>query len=289
MKQKIRIILRISAIAGILFLFLDCAGKKRSWNFNDIYSLDVRILETGEWLEITKKELEDLDKIMKPQLKYYLKKDFRVYEKLSPHYENILITFNIIDTLNSEISSLADQMKNNPADSLDSVPDDTTLSYRDMINFKKKKIKKNQAKFFKSIEKLKKGFKSEKKLLVFILEETLPLKNKLYDLKYKRELINPEIQLLNKKLDEAIFINPNSSYSKKILKVSKTVESYLIKLDKYENFLYKIDRFAKKEAGGYVILISKKSDSMRYVDRYEKGMEEYLSILTKIRKISESI
>ena len=270
-------------------MFLNCAGKRKSSKFDDVYSLDVRILEIKEWLDITKKEFQDLDKIVKPKLKYYIKKDFQVYQKLDPHYEIISTSINIIDSLTMEIDVLVDQMGNSTSDSLDTVPDDTTESYRDMIESKRKNIKKTQGKFYKSIEKLKKGFKFDKKILIFVLEESKPLKEKLYEIKYKRATLSSDIAMLNKKLDEALFDNPNSSYSKRIIKISQTLESYMIKLDKYENFLMNIDLAARKEAGGYVILIPEESDPMNYMIRYEKGMEEYLEILTKIKRISQSI
>ena len=80
---------RVFTIVGTLFFFISCAGKTISWNFNDIHSLDVRILDTREWLVKTKLELKDLNKIMRPQLSYYLKKDFRIYEKLDNPYESM--------------------------------------------------------------------------------------------------------------------------------------------------------------------------------------------------------
>tara|TARA_Y100001970_G_scaffold288575_1_gene416298 strand:- start:620 stop:1471 length:852 start_codon:yes stop_codon:yes gene_type:complete len=281
--------IRISLSVGILFLFINCLGTRKSLKFDDVYSLDVRILETEEWLSLRKKELKDLDKIVQPKLKYYLNNDFKVYEKLDPHYEMISIYIDQADSLIIAISKLLERMENNPSDSLDMVPDDTTDSYRDMVENQMRQISRAQSKYFKSIKKLKKGFKFDKKKLVFVLEESEPLKEKLYQIKYRREAIAPGIGILNSKLNEALFVNSNSSYSKRIIKISKIIDNYNTTLDRYENYLLNIDRIARKEAGGYVILIPEKSDPMEYVTVYEQGMEEYFDIIDKIEKIIRTI
>ena len=270
-------------------MFINCLGTRKSLKFDDVYSLDVRIFETEEWLRLRKKELTDLDKIVQPQLKYYLKNDFQVYEKLNPHYEMIPNYIDQADSLIIEISKLLERMENNPSDSLDMTPDDTTESYRDMVESQMKKISKVQSMYFKSIKKLKKGFKFDKKRLVYVIEESEPLKEKLYQIKYRRAAITPEIDILNSKLNEALFVNSNPSYSNRIIKIAKIVDNYNRTLDRYEDYLLNIDRIAIKEAGGYVVLISEKSDPMEYVTVYEQGMEEYFDIIDKIKKIIRTI
>ena len=90
-------------------MFINCLGTRKSLKFDDVYSLDVRIFETEEWLRLRKKELTDLDKIVQPQLKYYLKNDFQVYEKLNPHYEMIPNYIDQADSLIIEISKLLER------------------------------------------------------------------------------------------------------------------------------------------------------------------------------------
>ena len=281
--------IRISLSVGILFLFINCLGTRKSFKFDYVYSLDLSIFETEEWLRLRKKELTDLDKIVQPQLKYYLKNDFQVYEKLNPHYEMIPNYIDQADSLIIEISKLLERMENNPSDSLDMTPDDTTDSYRDMVESQMKKISKVQSMYFKSIKKLKKGFKFDKKRLVYVIEESEPLKEKLYQIKYRRAAITPEIDILNSKLNEALFVNSNPSYSNRIIKIAKIVDNYNRTLDRYEDYLLNIDRIAIKDAGGYVVLISEKSDPMEYVTVYEQGMEEYFDIIDKIKKIIRTI
>ena len=60
-------------------------------------------------------------------------------------------------------------------------------------------------------------------------------------------------------------------------------------MDKYESFLSMLDMVAKKEVGGSVILLKKKSEPFLFNDQYQKGLEQYLDILEDIKKISESI
>ncbi|GIS53515.1 hypothetical protein Ct9H90mP29_05570 [bacterium] len=60
-------------------------------------------------------------------------------------------------------------------------------------------------------------------------------------------------------------------------------------MDKFEDFLLNIGKVAHDESGGHVILTSSKIKPMKYIIRYNKGLEEYLEILSDIQKISESI
>ena len=60
-------------------------------------------------------------------------------------------------------------------------------------------------------------------------------------------------------------------------------------MDQYEEFLSKINVAARKEAGAFVILTSKKDGPMKYETKYEEGLENYLEILNEIRKLTESI
>ena len=69
------IVIRVFALAGALFLFIDCAGRIKPWKFQDIYSLDVRVLDTKEWSAKVKRDMKDLDRIMTKELKYYIDKD----------------------------------------------------------------------------------------------------------------------------------------------------------------------------------------------------------------------
>ena len=283
------IVIRVFALAGALFLFIDCAGRIKPWKFKDIYSLDVRVLDTKEWSAKVKRDMKDLDSIMRKELKYYIDKDLRIYERLEPNYEKMKISVFEIDSISNDVFSLYDKLKNTPRDSLDSVYRDTTVSYRKIIESQSRGIQKAQREYFKSLDKLKKGFKKDRKRLVFIEDEYMPLRETLYDIKYKRDALQPDIERFNQKLNKALFDNDRSQYSREIIRLSKRLESYRVKMDKFEDFLLNIGKVAHDESGGHVILTSSKIKPMKYIIRYNNGLEEYLEILSDIQKISESI
>ena len=283
------IVIRVFALAGALFLFIDCAGRIKPWKFQDIYSLDVRVLDTKEWSAKVKRDMKDLDNIMRKELKYYIDKDLRIYERLEPNYEKMKISVFEIDSISNNVFSFYDKLKNTPRDSLDSVYRDTTVSYRKIIESQSRGIQKAQREYLKSLDKLKKGFKKDRKRLVFIEDEYMPLRETLYDIKYKRDALQPDIERFNQKLNKALFDNDRSQYSREIIRLSKRLESYRVKMDKFEDFLLNIGKVAHDESGGHVILTSSKIKPMKYIIRYNKGLEEYLEILSDIQKISESI
>ena len=283
------IVIRVFALAGALFLFIDCAGRIKPWKFQDIYSLDVRVLDTKEWSAKVKRDMKDLDNIMRKELKYYIDKDLRIYERLEPNYEKMKISVSEIDSISNDVFSLYDKLKNTPRDSLDSVYRDTTVSYRKIIESQSRGIQKAQREYLKSLDKLKKGFKKDRKRLVFIEDEYMPLRETLYDIKYKRDALQPDIERFNQKLNKALFDNDRAQYSREIIRLSKRLESYRVKMDKFEDFLLNIGKVAHDESGGHVILTSSKIKPMKYIIRYNKGLEEYLEILSDIQKISESI
>ncbi len=283
------IVIRVFALAGALFLFIDCAGRIKPWKFQDIYSLDVRVLDTKEWSAKVKRDMKDLDNIMRKELKYYIDKDLRIYERLEPNYEKMKISVSEIDSISNDVFSLYDKLKNTPRDSLDSVYRDTTVSYRKIIESQSRGIQKAQREYLKSLDKLKKGFKKDRKRLVFIEDEYMPLRETLYDIKYKRDALQPDIERFNQKLNKALFDNDRSQYSREIIRLSKRLESYRVKMDKFEDFLLNIGKVAHDESGGHVILTSSKIKPLKYIIRYNKGLEEYLEILSDIQKISESI
>ena len=283
------IVIRVFALAGALFLFIDCAGRIKPWKFQDIYSLDVRVLDTKEWSAKVKRDMKDLDSIMRKELKYYIDKDLRIYERLEPNYEKMKISVFEIDSISNDVFALYDKLKNTPRDSLDSVYRDTTVSYRKIIESQSQGIQKAQREYLKSLDKLKKGFKKDRKRLVFIEDEYMPLRETLYDIKYKRDALQPDIERFNQKLNKALFDNDRSQYSREIIRLSERLESYRVKMDKFEDFLFNIGKVAHDESGGHVILTSSKIKPMKYIIRYNNGLEEYLEILSDIQKISESI
>lgn len=281
--------IRVLITVGALFLFLECAGRVKPWKFNDTHALDVRILGTEQWLLKTKRDMNYLDRIMKKQLRYYLDKDLRIYDRIEPNYEIMKTSVSSIDSILSSIVFIYDDLRNTDQDSLESIPVDTSVSYRKIIETNSQKILESQELYLKAMEKLKKGFKKDQKYLFIIEESYKDFPNTLYDLRFKRQKLNPIFGRLNTKLNRAIFNDDGYTDSKSIIGLSKKIEDYKTRMDRYEKFLSNIDKIAVKEAGGYIVLSSSKKKNFKYIIKYKEGLEEYLDILHQIRKMGESI
>lgn len=289
MNKFISPLIRVLITVGALFLFLECAGRVKPWKFNDTHALDVRILGTEQWLLKTKRDMNDLDRIMKKQLRYYLDKDLRIYDRIEPNYEIMKTSVSSIDSILSSIVFIYDDLRNTDQDSLESIPVDTSVSYRKIIETNSQKILESQELYLKAMEKLKKGFKKDQKYLFIIEESYKDFPNTLYDLRFKRQKLNPILGRLNTKLNRAIFNDDGYTDSKSIIGLSKKIEDYKTRMDRYEKFLSDIDKIAVKEAGGYIVLSSSKKKNFKYIIKYKEGLEEYLDILHQIRKMGESI
>ena len=274
---------------GTLFLFSGCAGRVKAWKLQDVYALDVRILNTQQWPKIVNRDLKELDGIMRSELRYYLDNDFRIYEKLEPNYTLMETSIFTVDSLTKELIKIVKRLKRSKSAGLDSVYPKTEMTYRKSIREKSVEIQKAQRKYSKSKEDLNKGFKKVKKQIIYLDEITIPLKKTIYGLRYKRDLLQPHLDYFNKVLNESLFEYPGTDYSKNITMIAKKLEAYRIELDNYEEFLASIDIVARKEAGANVVLKSRKHPPMDYEIRYEKGKDNYLAILQEIRKLTESI
>ena len=102
---------RVVTSVATLFFFITCTTKTKTWKFDDVHSLDVRLLENKEWLQKTKLDLKNLNKLMQPQLNYYLKKDFRIHKKLKKAYDGMKIDVRYIDSTYKSMSKLLRKMK----------------------------------------------------------------------------------------------------------------------------------------------------------------------------------
>ena len=120
--------IRVLVVTGTLFFFVDCAGGVKSWKFYDSQSLEVKVLNTRDWLDSVKDVMKDLDIIMNREIRYYLDRDMRIYNRIEPNYEAMEVSINTIDSVLLRITSVHDLMKNTPGDSLQSVPEDSSLS-----------------------------------------------------------------------------------------------------------------------------------------------------------------
>ena len=280
---------RVFALAGTLFLISGCAGRVKPWKLQDVYTVDVQILNTRQWSKAVNRDLKELDRIMKKELRYYLDNDFRIYEKLEPSYTLMQTSIFTMDSLTKELIKIVKRLKRSKSAGLDSVYPKTKMTYRKSIREKSVEIQKAQRKYSKSKEGLNKGFKKVKKQIIYLDEISIPLKKIIYGLRYKRDLLQPHLDYFNKILNESLFEHPGTEYSKNITMIAKKLEEYRIELDNYEEFLSNINLVARKEAGANVILKSRKYQPMDYKIRYEEGKDNYLAILKEMRKFTESI
>ena len=280
---------RVFALAGTLFLFSGCAGRVKPWKLQDVYAVDVQILNTRQWSKTVNRDLKELDRIMREELRYYLDNDFRIYEKLEPKYALMESSIFTMDSVTKELMKIVKRLKRSKSAGLDSIYPKTKLTYRTSIREKSVEIQKAQRKYSKSKEGLNKGFKKVKKQIIYMDEITIPLKKTIYNLRYKRDLLQPHLDYFNKVLNESLFEHPGTDYSKNITMIAKKLEEYRIELNNYEEFLANINIVARKEAGANVVLKSRKHQPMDYEIRYEDGKDNYLAILQEIRKLTESI
>ena len=282
--------IRVLVATWALFFLVDCAGRVKPWKFYDRQSLEVKVLNTRDWLDSVKDVMTDLDIIMKREIRYYLDRDMRIYNRIEPNYEAMEVSINTIDSVLLRITSVHDLMKNTPGDSLESVPEDSSSSYSTMIKSSSKDIALAIKAYDKGLKKLKKGFRKDRKKLVFIKDEYQQFKNTLYEIKYKRDLLQSDLSDFDKKLNEALFKENGTIYSRRVITTSKQLERLKSRLDSFEQFLVGIDEVAKEEVGALVILKpAADKRPFKFVTRFEKGLRQYLDSLEEMRKILENI
>jgi len=282
--------LRVLVATWALFFLVDCAGRIKPWKFYDSQSLEVKVLNTRDWLDSVKDVITDLDIIMDREIRYYLDRDMRIYNRIEPNYEAMVVSINTIDSVLLRITSVHDLMKNTPGDSLESVPEDSSSSYSTMIKSSSKDIALAIKAYNKGLKKLKKGFRKDRKKLVFIKDEYQQFKNTLYEIKYKRDLLQSDLSDFDKKLNEALFKENGTIYSRRVITTSKQLERLKSRLDSFEQFLVGIDEVAKEEVGALVILKpAADKRPFKFVTRFEKGLRQYLDSLEEMRKILENI
>ena len=274
----------------VLFLHLDCAGRVRPWSFVDKYALNVRIYNTESWIKETKEDLRHLKKIMKKEMRYYLDRDMRIYNRIAPNYEDMVITVEKIDSTIGVINSKRSDFNSSKKSELESIHRSTGTSYRETFELDSKEIQLLKKRYYKSLKRLKKGFRKDRKKLVFIHDEHEDSKKVLDQLRYKREKIEDDVARFNKVLTKALFEGEKSFYSIRVIKLSKSIEEYISTLDNFESFLINIDDVAYKEAGSRVILRpSKKAEPMNYLTTYDRGVKEYIKTLKKITDVLKTI
>ena len=303
--------LRVSIIVGTLFLFFNCSSQiPASWVLRDIQSLDAKIMNTKQWLKKEKSNYKYLSKIMRNELSFYRKNDFRVFQDLNREMELLNKCLdNVKSGLNKQVK-LATKIKKRPNLG---VFDGMQVQQKKKSLFSKKKnnisivnksdkaikvinsleknsiaILESQSDYISSIEILSSIFEKKKSRLVFIREQVKDWNQKLKELIYDREKLVPTIDNFNLMLSEALFKSAESNYAKNIINLSRRIERYNDEMDRFESYVKNLESIAGKQVKGLVYII-KENEEKNYEKKYKKDLTNYQNILKEIPKLINSV
>jgi len=300
---------RVSIIIGTLFLFYNCSGRMpNTWAPRDIQALDAKIMNTKQWLKIEKSNFKYLSKIMKNELNYYRKNDFRVFKDLDREMRSINKYLDKIkSSLNKQVK-LAIKIKKKPSIGVFAVNEQNKKRFFakknnsiSTVNKSEKAVKiinsleknsivilENQSNYNASIDNLKSIFKKKKYRLVFIRDQIKRWNHEIREITHEREKLDPIIDNFNLILSEALFKSAESSYAKNIIALSKRIERYKDEMNKFESFVMNLESIAGKQAKGLVYIIKNK-EKKNYQKKYEKELSNYQNILKEIPKLINSV
>ncbi len=303
--------IRVSIIIGTLFLFFNCSSRiPNSWVLRDIQSLDAKIMNTKQWLKIEKSNYKYLNKVMRSELSFYRKNDFRVFQDLDREMELLNKCLDKVkSSLNKQVK-LAIKIKKRPNlgvfDVNQSQQKKKSLFSKkknniSIVNKSDKAIKvinsleknsiailESQSDYNNSIESLSSIFEKKKSRLVFIREQVKQWNQKLKELIHDREKLVPTIDNFNLILSEALFKSAKSSYAKNIIDLSRRIERYNHEMDRFESYVKNLESIAGKQVKGLVYII-KENEEKNYEKKYKKDLINYQNILKEIPKLIESV
>ena len=302
--------IRVSIVVGAFFLFFSCSSQiPNSWALRDIHSLDANIMSTKQWLKIEKRNYKYLDKLMKNELTYYRKNDFRVYQNLDKEMESINKCLNKIKSSLSKQVKLAIKIKKRPKlgvfDNGQNQKKKGLFGKKNKgistINKSEKAVKviqsleknsivilENQSNYSFSLDRLITIFKKKKYRLVFIRDQVGQWNRQLKDLMHYRERLIPTLDNFNLILSEALFKSAESNYANNIINLSKRIEGYNDQMDRFESYVNNLESIAGKQVKGLVYLI-KEGEEKKYEKKYKKYLANYQNILKEIPKLIESV
>ena len=302
--------MRVSIFFGTLFLFFNCSSQiPSSWVLRDIQSLDVKIMNTKQWLKTEKSNYKYLNKVMRSELSFYRKNDFRVFQHLNREMELINKCLEKVKSSLSKQMKLATKIKKRPSlgifDGKQSQQKKNSLFSKkknnlSIVNKSDKAIKviksleknsisilESQSDYNSSIESLTAALKKKRSRLVFIRKQVLQWNQQLKELIHVREKLVPTIDNFNLILSEALFKSAESSYAKNIIDLSKLIEKYNDEMDSFESYVNNIESIAGKQVKGLVYII-KDTEEKNYEKKYKKGLINYQNILKEIPKLINS-
>ena len=303
--------MRVSIFFGTLFLFFNCSSQiPSSWVLRDIQSLDVKIMNTKQWLKTEKSNYKYLNKVMRSELSFYRKNDFRVFQDLNREMELINKCLEKVKSSLSKQVKLATKIKKRPSlgvfDGKQSQQKKKSLFSKkknnlSIVNKSDKAIKviksleknsisilESQSDYNSSIESLTAALKKKRSRLVFIRKQVIQWNQQLKELIHVREKLVPTIDNFNLILSEALFKSAESSYAKNIIDLSKLIEKYNDEMDSFESYIKNIESIAGKQVKGLVYII-KDTEEKNYEKKYKKGLTNYQNILKEIPKLINSV
>ena len=292
-------------------MFFSCSSRiPSSWVLRDIHSLDANIMNTKQWLKIEKSNYKHLEKLMKNELIYYRKNDFRVYQNLDKEMESINKCLNKVKSSLSKQVKLAIKIKKRP--SLGVFDNGHNQKKKKGLFGKKNKnvstlnksekavkviqsleknsslILENQSSYSLSLDRLVTIFKKNKYRLVFIRGQVSQWNRQLKDLIHDRERLIPTLDNFNLILSEALFKSAESNYANNVINLSKRIERYNEEMDRFESYVKNIESIAGKQVKGLVYLI-KEGEEKKYEKKYRIQLDNYQNILKEIPKLIESV
>ena len=269
-------------------MFFSCSSQiPNSWALRDIHSLDANIMNTKQWLKIEKSNYKYLDKLMKNELTYYRKNDFRVYQNLDKEMESINKCLNKIKSSLSKQVKLAIKIKKRPKlgvfDNGQNQKKQGLFGKKNKgistINKSEKAVKliqsleknsivilENQSNYSLSLDRLITIFKKKKYRLVFIRGQVEQWSRQLKDLMHDRERLIPTLDNFNLILSEALFKSAESNYANNIINLSKRIERYNDQMDRFESYVNNLESIAGKQVKGLVYLI-KEGEEKKYENK----------------------
>ena len=303
--------MRVSIFFGTLFLFFNCSSQiPSSWVLRDIQSLDVKIMNTKQWLKTEKSNYKYLNKVMKSELSFYRKNDFRIFQDLNREMELINKCLEKVkSSLNKQVK-LATKIKKRPSlgvfDGKQSQQKKKSLFSKkknnlSIVNKSDKAIKviksleknsvsilESQSDYNSSIDNLAAALKKKRSRLVFIRKQVIQWNQQLKELIHDREKLVPTIDNFNLILSEALFNSAESSYAKNIIDLSRRIERYNDEMDRFESYVKNLESIAGKQVKGLVYII-KENEEKNYEKKYKKDLINYQNILKEIPKLIESV
>jgi len=267
-------------------------------------------MNTKQWLKIEKSNYKYLNKVMRSELSFYRKNDFRVFQDLDREMELLNKCLDKVkSSLNKQVK-LATKIKKRPNlgvfDVNQSQQKKKSLFSKkknniSIVNKSDKAIKvinsleknsiailESQSDYNNSIESLSSIFEKKKSRLVFIREQVKQWNQKLKELIHDREKLVPTIDNFNLILSEALFKSAKSSYAKNIIDLSRRIERYNHEMDRFESYVKNLESIAGKQVKGLVYII-KENEEKNYEKKYKKDLINYQNILKEIPKLIESV